>query len=363
MIDIYKSLARPLLFAFDAERAHHFTLGALSFGDSIGLSRLVGAYCRVDEPRLSVKIGGMTLSNPIGLAAGLDKEGVALGGLASFGFGAIEVGTVTAEAQSGNPLPRIFRLPADFALINRMGFPSSGADALARQLRKSLPLTQNVKLGINIGKTKRIDIDRAAEDYLRAFESLREFGDYFVLNVSSPNTPELRKLQEPERLKVLISAIQSRGLNGRPLMIKIAPDLDSSQLNEIVDTARDARVDAIIATNTTFARDGLRTRIDETGGLSGAPLFTRARSLVAQIYRRTGGAIPIIGSGGIFKSDDVWSMMEAGASAVQLYTGIVYEGPLLVRRILCDLTTRISRENLPSITAIIGRKNGDFSAF
>jgi dihydroorotate dehydrogenase len=356
-MSLYKTLVRPVLFSLDAERAHHLCLSGLSLMDVVGATGVARSWCHVADPRLAVSIGTMQLVNPIGIAAGLDKEGTALRGLSALGFGSIEVGTVTAEAQTGNPLPRIFRLPADSALINRMGFPSAGADALAHELRKRLPLVGNVKVGINVGKTKRVDIDQAADDYLKSIDILREFGDYFVLNVSSPNTPELRKLQEPERLRVLIAAVKARGLDSRPLMVKIAPDLEPEQLEQTIDTVVSAGATGIIATNTTFSRHGLRTPIEEVGGLSGRPLFERARNFVAQIYKQTEGKIPIIGSGGVFGTDDVIGMMEAGASAVQLYTGFVYEGPLLARRILQDLIVRINQERLPSISSIIGRKN------
>lgn len=358
---MYQSVIRPLLFRLDAERAHHLGLRALKLADMAGITVPMRSWCRVVDPRLEVSIGSLKMKNPIGLAAGLDKDGVALPGFAALGFGAIEVGTVTAEAQSGNPLPRVFRLERDQALINRMGFPSRGAEVLAAQLGSVLPLQDQVRVGINIGKTKRIDIEQATDDYLRSFRMLREYGDYFVLNVSSPNTPELRRLQEPERLKALLTAIRAAGLDGRPLLVKIAPDLDLAQLEEIVDAVVAGGATGIIATNTTFSREGLVTVTGEAGGLSGAPLFERAKYFVSSIYARTRGEVPVIGVGGIFNASQVWEMMEAGASAVQLYTGFIYGGPFLVRQMLRELSEQLSREGLPSINAIIGRKNGAFT--
>jgi dihydroorotate dehydrogenase len=359
MIDMYKDVLRPLLFKLDAESAHHFALNSLRVANNRLVSRALIGLCGVSDPRLNVTIAGLEFSNPIGLAAGLDKEGIALAGLAALGFGAIEVGTVTAQAQAGNPRPRIFRLPADKALINRMGFPSAGANRLADRLEQTLPLANHLsaKVGINIGKTKSADIDRAAEDYLRSFEMLKSFGDYFAINISSPNTPELRKLQEPERLQQLLTAIHGVGIKGRPLFVKIAPDLEDSQLNEVVDVIRRNRGDGIIATNTTFSREGLQSEINETGGLSGAPLKAKALRIVARLYQHTRGELPIIGVGGITSADDVWQMMQAGASAVQIYTSFVYEGPLLIRKILRDLSQRISDRNIKSIQSIVGEQN------
>jgi dihydroorotate dehydrogenase len=358
MIDLYQDILRPLLFRLDAEDAHHFALNCLRLANNPILSRVLKELCDNPDPRLNVTIAGLSFANPIGLAAGLDKEGVALAGLAALGFGAIEVGTVTADAQAGNPRPRIFRLPQDKALINRMGFPSSGAYQLAHRLEQMLPLAKHLKakIGINIGKTKSADIDRAADDYLRSFETLKSFGDYFAINISSPNTPELRKLQEPERLQQLISAIRGAGLNGKPLFVKIAPDLTDVQLNEIVDVLLRNSVDGIIATNTTFSREGINTIIEQVGGLSGAPLKAKALHVVARLYQHTQGRLPIIGVGGISSEQDVWRMMEAGAIAVQIYTSFVYEGPFLVRRILRGLSLRMDQENLNSIQAIVGQK-------
>ena len=359
MTDIYQHILRPLLFQLDAESAHHLALSSLRIANNPIVSRALIGICGVSDPRLNVTIAGLEFPNPIGLAAGLDKEGVALAGLAALGFGAIEIGTVTAEAQMGNPRPRIFRLPADKALINRMGFPSAGANQLTNRLEQILPLANHLptKVGINIGKTKSADIDHAADDYLRSFQMLKSFGDYFAINISSPNTPELRKLQEPERLQKLLNTIRGVGIKGRPLFVKIAPDLDDSQLNEVVDVIRHNGGDGIIATNTTFSRQGIRSEINETGGLSGAPLKAKALHIVARLYQHTRGELPIIGVGGISSAQDVWQMMQAGASAVQIYTSFVYEGPLLVRRMLRELSQRLDQENIKTIQSIVGQQN------
>jgi dihydroorotate dehydrogenase len=342
---IYRHLVRPLLFALtrdDPERAHEITIGLLrQVAGRAWLLRLAESLFTIRDPRLQREVCGIRFPNPVGLAGGFDKDGVAVPALAALGFGFIEVGTVTLRPQPGNPRPRVFRLPASRALINRMGFNNSGAEALARHLHQSWPA--RVPVGVSLGKNKATPEERTAEDYCRALRLLHPRFDYFAVNVSSPNTPGLRRLQGREELDALLGRLQAAAAEldeaapPKPLLVKIAPDLNPEQIGEILDVCLGHRVAGIIATNTTIARGGIagadRAFADQSGGLSGRPLAARARDVVAFVHRETGGRLPIIGVGGVQSADDALRMFDAGASLVQLYTGLIYRGIALVKEI------------------------------
>jgi len=296
---------------------------------------------------LHVHAFGLDFPNPIGLAAGYDKEGMGLHGLPCLGFGHFELGTVTLKGQPGNPRPRIFRLPEDQALINRMGFPNSGADPLLRRLRHGQP--RGIVLGINIGKGIDTPLDQAAGDYVRLMRAFHPYADYLAVNVSSPNTVGLRRLQARRSLEDLLAALkaererlQAEGDRHLPVLVKLAPDLSSEELEEAVEAIQGAGMDGIIATNTTLARSGLGSiHREQAGGLSGKPLYLRALEVVEQIHAKTQGAMPIIGVGGIFDHEDARKMLRAGASLVQVYSGLVYRGPGMVRQILTGLRSEL----------------------
>jgi dihydroorotate dehydrogenase len=343
---LYQRLIRPLLFYLtrhDPERAHHWSMTALRLASAAAPARaLTAALSRVDDRRLEREVFGIRFPNPVGLAAGYDKDGEAVPALAALGFGFIEVGTVTWRAQPGNPRPRIFRLPASQALINRMGFNNAGAEALAARLgRLARPA---VPIGASIGKSRITPVDEAIPDYCRCLEVLYPFVDYFAINVSSPNTPGLRGLQDRRQLEDLLAALTSisRGLAGgrrpKPLLVKIAPDLTDAAVVEALEVSARAGIAGVIATNTTLSRHGVAAAdaqdAAQAGGLSGAPLRTRAREVVALIHRESGGRLPVIGVGGILAPGDALALFDAGATLVQLYTGLVYAGPGLVRQIL-----------------------------
>ncbi|MFQ5684167.1 MAG: quinone-dependent dihydroorotate dehydrogenase [Candidatus Binatia bacterium] len=360
----YKNILRPLLFLREPERAHEQTLNLLA-----RLAFVEGALERfysVEDRRLQVQIGSLTFPNPVGLAAGFDKNGIAIGTWPGFGFGFVEIGAVTGRAQSGNPKPRLFRLPKDHALINRLGFNNEGAEAIAHRLETSRirgkPL--RIPLGINIGRTKAVENKDAAADYLFTFEKLYPFGDYFTLNVSSPNTPNLRQLQEKSHLVELLYVIQEKNhelakqLNAeeKPVWVKIAPDMEFSQVDDIVEVAQSQKVAGIIATNATaFLREQLVTQINEPGGLSGKPLKAKATSFIRHLYKTTQGCLPIIGSGGIFTAEDAYEKIKAGASAVQILTGFVYEGPAAVKRINLGLLRLVERDGFRNISEAVGK--------
>ena len=360
---IYKALVRPLLFLQDAEKTHERTLALLarfSFLETT-LERLFS----IKDNRLQVSIGSLTFPNPVGLAAGFDKNGKAIETWPGFGFGFMEIGAVTADAQPGNPKPRLFRLPKDQALINRLGFNNEGAEAISARLRA---LHENgkrpkVPLGINIGRTKAVETKDAAADYLFTFQRLFSYGDYFTLNVSSPNTPELRDLQQREHLVRLLEAIQAKNrelakktaAGEKPVFVKIDPDMDLSQVDEVIAVAQAQKVAGIVATNASaFLRENLTARVAEPGGLSGKPLTSRATAFIRHIYRATGGLLPIIGSGGIFTAEDAYEKIKAGATAVQIYTGFVYEGPGAVKRINLGLLKLMDRQGVKSLSELVG---------
>jgi dihydroorotate dehydrogenase len=332
----YEVFVRPLLFAIDPETAHRLTIAGLSAASHVGLAlRRLSVFQPQTQPK---QVFGLNFPNPIGLAAGLDKNGVALPAWNALGFGFIEIGTVTAKAQLGNPKPRIFRFSEQKALINRLGFNNDGADVIARRLKKLQDSGQwpEVPLGINIGKSMATPLTEATEDYLYSFRVLREFADYIVINVSSPNTPGLRELQSPSALSELLSAIRTTNLiTPKPIVVKIAPDLTPGELEQIVSICESNGVAAIIATNTTLDHSSIPTKRDEKGGLSGAPLGEKSTALVRRIAAKS--TIPVIASGGIMDGNSAREKIEAGAQLVQIYTGLIYRGPGLLREIATAL--------------------------
>jgi dihydroorotate dehydrogenase len=337
---MYKSVVKPLLFKLDAERAHHLVFDNLKRASGLpGTGALLRNLYNYQHPSLAREVFGLRFPNPVGLAAGLDKNAVLTDELANLGFGFVEIGTVTPRPQPGNPQPRLFRLPQDAALINRMGFNNDGAVAVAARLRQRKD--RKLIIGGNIGKNKDTPNERAADDYVMAFEALAEVVDYFVVNVSSPNTPGLRELQDKKPLISLLQQVQERNLaraQPRPLLLKIAPDLTDAQLDDILEIARETQLSGLVATNTTIERAGLATPAAQVsaygaGGLSGRPLRARATEVIAYLHRRSQGSLPIIGAGGIHSAQDALEKLAAGATLVQLYTGFVYEGPALVKQI------------------------------
>jgi dihydroorotate dehydrogenase len=320
------------------ERAHHFTTTWLKLMTTIpGISQLLRSIFFVKDPRLHRELFGLKFPNPVGLAAGFDKDASHMHAMKSLGFGFIEIGTITPLAQSGNLKPRLFRLPEDHALINRMGFNNEGMEAAIRKLENR---PENLIVGGNIGKNKITPNDAATEDYLKCFDALFSYVDYFVVNVSSPNTPDLRQLQDKEPLTHLLSTLQKRNAekkNRKPILLKIAPDLTNSQLNDILDITADTSLDGIIATNTTISREGLKSSKQKitkigAGGLSGKPVRDRSTEVIRYI-RNHNKTIPIIGVGGIHDEESALEKIQAGANLLQLYTGFIYEGPALIKRI------------------------------
>jgi dihydroorotate dehydrogenase len=338
---VYKKLVKPLLFKLDAERAHHFIFDNLKRAAGLpGTKALLGSFYDYRHPSLAREVFGLKFPNPVGLAAGFDKNAVLTDELATLGFGFVEIGTVTPRPQPGNPTPRLFRLPADAALVNRMGFNNDGAATAAERLRRRH--NRQLIIGGNIGKNKDTPNEQAGDDYVAAFKALVDVVDYFVVNVSSPNTPGLRELQDKKPLIKLLQQVQEVNLarpTPRPLLLKIAPDLTDAQLDDILEIARETRLSGLVATNTTIARPAtLRTPTSTVaaygaGGLSGRPLRARATEVIAYLHQKSQGGLPIIGAGGIHSAQDALEKLAAGASLVQLYTGFIYEGPGLVRQI------------------------------
>lgn len=332
-------LFRTLLFRLEPETAHHITLNLIRLvGDIPPLNAMIRRV--YSAPAHPVEAFGLHFANPIGLAAGYDKDGLAWRGLASLGFGHIEVGTVTPRAQPGNPKPRLFRLPQEHALINRLGFPGLGAQYVVQQI--SRPRPGNLVLGVNIGKNKDTPLQDSVDDYLFLLRLFINHADYLAINVSSPNTVGLRQLQGRDALDSLLQQLihergqlQANQSSPTPILVKLAPDLTESELDDALDVILSNHMDGVIATNTTIERQGLGTILSrEVGGLSGRPLLGRSLAVVDKISRRTAGKLPVIGVGGIDDAAGVQKMMDAGAALVQLYTGLVYEGPGLIKRIL-----------------------------
>ncbi len=379
MNDIYQLAIRPLLFNLvkaDPEKLHSRTIRSLNWLSEICYSpsyswvnhRLQQSFCLFDK-RLEQNLFGLHFPNPLGLAAGFDKDGVAAPIWGSLGFGFAELGTVTFHPQPGNPQPRLFRLPEDNAALNRMGFNNSGAVDMAHRLtliRKNLTLP--IPIGINLGKSKITPLETAAFDYRDSFRLLKDCGDYFVVNVSSPNTPGLRALQDAAMLSSILEALNQENLiSQKPIFVKIAPDLEWEAISDIIELALNYKLAGIIATNTTIRRDNLKTQLiaktgkppqEEAGGISGAPVRDRATEIIRYIYSHSQGQIPIIGVGGIFTADDAWEKITAGASLVQIYTGWIYEGPWMIHRILKGLLVLLEQRGLTSISEAIGIEGG-----
>jgi len=331
-------LLKPLLFQFAPENIHHIVTSMLKNGNLIpGVPFLQKSVFHLDDPRLEREVFGLKFKNPVGLGAGFDKNAALVDELSHFGFGFIEIGTVTPLPQPGNDQPRMFRLPADEALINRMGFNNEGAEVAATRLK--FLKRKGLMIGGNIGKNKITPNEEAVSDYIKAFDALFDVVDYFVVNVSSPNTPGLRALQEKGPLKEILNTLQQRNSkNGisRPILLKIAPDLTNEQLDDIIEIVTETKIAGVIATNTTISRDNLRSPQNlkaETGGLSGKPLTKRSTEVIRYLSEKSNKAFPIIGVGGIHSAQDALEKLDAGASLVQIYTGFIYEGPILIKRI------------------------------
>ncbi|RLD83875.1 MAG: dihydroorotate dehydrogenase (quinone) [Bacteroidetes bacterium] len=336
---MYKIIIRPILFKFQPEAIHRFTFGMLKFLSFVpGVPLILKKVFRTNNPKLKRTVFGIDFPNPIGLAAGLDKDADIFDMLGYLGFGFIEIGTLTPKAQPGNPKPRAFRLKKDQALINRMGFNNKGLKSSIEKLKRK---KSKIIIGGNIGKNKLTPNEDAILDYVKGFESLFSYVDYFVVNVSSPNTPNLRELQEKEPLTKLLNKLQE--LNNskkvqKPILLKIAPDLSFEQLDDIIEIVQETKTSGIVATNTTISRDGLSYTEEEikkfgNGGLSGKPLKNRSTEIIRYIVQKSNNAFPVIGVGGIMTSEDAIEKLEAGASLVQLYTGFIYEGPNLIKEI------------------------------
>lgn len=337
---MYKFLIKPVLFLFDPEKIHHVIFGILRMKGSIpGFKSLVRLFFDYQKPHLERTLFGLTFKNPVGLAAGFDKDAKLIDELACFGFGFIEIGTLTPKPQPGNDKPRLFRLPEDQALINRMGFNNEGVSVAVERLKKR---KSRVIVGGNIGKNKATPNEQALNDYAYCIDALYPVVDYFVVNVSSPNTPGLRELQEKEPLRKLLTFVRSKidsKLAAKPVLLKIAPDLTVEQLDDVIEILKETNMDGVIATNTTISREGLTTSrevIEQigSGGLSGKPLTKHATEVIRYLRKQLGPDFPIIGVGGIMDEQDAIEKLKAGADLIQLYTGFVYEGPGIVKRIL-----------------------------
>ncbi|TNE29228.1 MAG: quinone-dependent dihydroorotate dehydrogenase [Bacteroidetes bacterium] len=340
---MYKSIIRPILFQLNPESAHHFTFKFVRVIHRIpGVGAMLRSAFRVEDKSLEREVFGIVFPNPVGLAAGFDKDAKLYKELYNFGFGFIEIGTLTPVGQPGNPKPRMFRLPMDSGLINRMGFNNSGVDSAVERLKKRNP---KLIIGGNIGKNKVTPNEEATSDYVKCFNALYDFVDYFVVNVSSPNTPNLRELQDKEPLTELLNTLEELNKTKparKPILLKIAPDVTDGQLVDIVDIIRESGIDGVIATNTTIDRSGLITDAKYVesigaGGLSGAPVKDKSTAVIKRLAELSRGSFPIIAVGGIYTAADAKEKLDAGASLVQVYTGFIYEGPGMVKRILKGL--------------------------
>lgn len=343
---MYKSLIRPLLFKLDPEKVHYLTADTLKAAYKLPFSKnVISSMFTVQDKHLERELFGLKFPNPVGLAAGFDKDARLIDEFTHFGFGFIEIGTLTPRGQEGNEKPRLFRLPTDQAIINRMGFNNEGVDAAVARLKKR---SSKIIVGGNIGKNKVTSNEEALSDYMYCFKALFDVVDYFVVNVSSPNTPDLRALQEKEPLQQLLLALQeqnNRMARPKPLLLKIAPDLNEAQLNDIVEIAVESKLSGIIATNTTISREGLHTpdtQVSEVGagGLSGKPLTQRSTEVIRYLRQQLPHEIKLIGVGGIMSAEDAMEKLDAGADLVQLYTGFIYEGPALIRQINKKILSR-----------------------
>lgn len=364
----------PLLLATvksEPETAHRQMLKTLnnlevnrhSVWGSLAIKQLEKSFC-VQNSRLHQTLWGLDFNNPLGLAAGFDKDGTAAGMWSSFGFGFAELGAVTLHSQPGNPRPRMFRLPEDKAALNRMGANNLGAAVMADTLKQTWSRQpRQIPIGINLCKSKTAALNDAAADYVGSFKYLQAVADYFVINVSSPNTPGLRSLQSGEQLEPILSGLQNANPQQKPILIKIAPDLEWNDIKDILKLATDYNLAGVIATNTTIRRDNLNTKIlketgksirDEAGGISGLPVKERSTEVIRFIYQETAGKLPIIGVGGIFNADDAWAKIIAGASILQVYTGWVYEGPWMVNQILSELLSKLDEKGLDRLADAVG---------
>lgn len=353
MSKLWQNLIRPVMFGLDAENAHEIGIHALKLGlGGVGLPSARSEFREIER-------FGLKFSSPLGVAAGFDKNGVAVNQLASLGFGFVEVGTVTYDPQAGNPKPRLFRLPEDQALINRLGFNNDGAIDIAHRLRK---LDRRCIVGVNIGRNKDVPNEAATENYLKCFEAVHNVADYIVVNISSPNTPHLRELQKAENLEGLITALQKSNadLGSKPLLAKIAPDLTEAEIESIVELALRYKLAGIIATNTTISRNGLVakniTKIGD-GGLSGKPLTELSTGVISTVFRYSKGKLPIIGVGGIFTAEDAFAKIAAGASLLQAYTGFVYGGPSFARDVNNGLAAILTERRFKTVDEAIGSAN------
>lgn len=331
---MYKSILRPILFTYDPEKVHHFTFSLIKFMHAIpGMSSIIKSNFQINDKRLEREVFGLKFKNPVGLAAGLDKDAKIYNELDAFGFGFIEIGTITPKPQDGNPKKRLFRLKEDQGIINRMGFNNGGIELAVERLKKN----KGILIGGNIGKNKVTPNEEAVNDYKICFDALYDYVDYFVVNVSSPNTPNLRALQDKEPLMELLSTLQAKNLTkpkAKPILLKIAPDLTNDQLLDIIDIVNETKIAGVIATNTTISREGLQSANKvETGGLSGKPLKDRATEVIRFLSEKSNKSFPIIGVGGIHSAQDALEKLDAGADLIQVYTGFIYEGPALVKEI------------------------------
>jgi dihydroorotate dehydrogenase len=352
-VTLYESVLKKVLFRLDPEVAHHVGLWGLSLAEiAPGVAKWERGLVHPHRSGLSSTLAGLTFPNPVGLGAGLDKNAEAMVGLFGCGFGFIEVGTVTPRAQPGNDKPRIFRIPEHEALINRMGFNNEGMQAMAGRLRELE--WRPGPVGVNLGKNKDTPLEQAVEDYVLSARALSPLADYVTVNLSSPNTPGLRQLQEPEALASLLRAVRAE-VQGRPLFLKIAPDLGDEAIDAAVDVARACGTDGLICTNTTITRPVEHPTCAQTGGFSGKPLFARSTEVVRRAFQRAEGKLPIIGVGGIFSGEDAWQKICAGASLVQVYSGFIYKGPALVKEILDTLEDKLGELKLDALEKAVGR--------
>ena len=358
MANLFEKLIRPMLFRLDPERAHEMAIGFLEKGLTTTPARRAAAAKFATDFPYPVERFGLKFKNPLGIAAGFDKNGRVVNQLSALGFGFVEVGTVTQRPQPGNEKPRMFRLPVDMALINRLGFNNEGAEAVVQRLTG---LKRECNVGVNIGKNKDVPNEEAGENYLSVFELVHPAADYIAVNISSPNTPNLRDLQRPESLDDLLGSLQRRNreLGAKPLLVKIAPDLTDGEIAEVVDICRQQEVDGIIATNTTIYRDGLLTPdVDAIGpgGLSGRPLSSRSTAVISRVYRISDGKLPIIGVGGILTARDAFDKVAAGASLLQAYTGFVYGGPRFAADVITGLADLLDKGRFSTLDEAVGSR-------
>ncbi|MCC6327087.1 MAG: quinone-dependent dihydroorotate dehydrogenase [Acidobacteria bacterium] len=359
MSKLFEKMLRPVLFGLDAETAHEAGMRFLKSGLATRIAQNIAFRRYGFEFPYEIERFGLRFKNPIGIAAGFDKNGQVVDQLASLGFGFVETGTVTLRPQPGNEKPRMFRLPGDQALINRLGFNNDGASAVAERLAKP---DRKCIVGVNIGKNKDVPNEEAVENYLSTFDIVHPVADYIAVNISSPNTPGLRKLQNAESLDDLLRALQRRNreMGAKPLLVKIAPDLDDKGIEAAVDVCLTNEVAGMIATNTTVSRDGLKTpnAADIAGGLSGRPLAVRSTEIIARIYRSSNGKMPIIGVGGVFSANDAFEKIAAGACLVQAYTGFIYSGPSFARDLNAGLAELLSRRGFQALDEAVGLQTG-----